>query len=362
MVGMDPAVHRGEIPLADRYRRFARHEARGVSPVYETWAEEVADDSRILALLATVPPGKQQPNLVFAAARHHGADGSYASFRSTITDHWHEVRATIMSRATQTNEAGRCAVLLPFLAELPQPLALLEVGASAGLCLLPDRYSYRYSHHCSHAAGDRSDDDHATLDPDTGPSAVTLACDLGPGLTAPRTLPEVVWRAGIDLAPVDVADDQACAWLETLIWPGHDARRERLHAALGIARRDPPRVVRGDLLQLLPDLAREAPQDATLVVFHSAVLAYLAAEARARFIELVGTLPGHWISNEGQRVLGTSPVPAGAGTGAARGGTWIGHGRDGAGADEGRFLLSVDGQPRALADPHGRSMLALDPA
>ena len=45
----------------------------------------------------------------------------------------------MMVRSTQTNEAGRCAALLPVLALLPQPLALLEVGTSAGLCLFPDR-------------------------------------------------------------------------------------------------------------------------------------------------------------------------------------------------------------------------------
>ena len=50
----------------------------------------------------------------------------------------------MLSRATQTNEPARCAVLLPVLARLPQPLALLEVGASAGLCLLPDHYGYDY--------------------------------------------------------------------------------------------------------------------------------------------------------------------------------------------------------------------------
>src|SRR5690625_7800244 len=82
MVSMDPAIHRGEMPLADRYRRFARREARGVSLVYETWAEAVADDDAVLSLLNTLPPGKQQPNLVFAAARLHGADSTYDSFRS----------------------------------------------------------------------------------------------------------------------------------------------------------------------------------------------------------------------------------------------------------------------------------------
>lgn len=325
MAPMDPAVHRGGLPLPDRYRRFAQHEARGVSAVYETWAHDVADDDGVLALLDTLPATKQQPNLVFAAARHHGAEQEYRSFRSTVTGRWEDVRDTILTHATQTNEAGRCAVLLPFLAELAQPLALLEVGASAGLCLLPDRYSYRYG-------------DGTALDPVDGTSEVVLPCDLGPGVTAPPVLPEVIWRAGIDLAPLDVADDRACAWLETLVWPGQDDRRQRLGSALRVARRDPPRVVRGDLLHALPDLADEAPADATLVIFHSAVLAYLSAEDRARFGELVAELPGHWISNESEGVIATLPSPVRTP------------------ADQGRFVLAVDGQPRALTDPHGRSM------
>lgn len=135
------------------------------------------------------PRGK--PNLVFAAARHHGADSTYASFRSTVLERWEDVRHTILSRATQTNEAARCAALLPFLAEFPQPLALIEVGASAGLCLSPERYSYRY-------------DDGTVLDPDDGPSNVVITCQLGPGVAPPSAMPRMAWRAGIDLDPVDV--------------------------------------------------------------------------------------------------------------------------------------------------------------
>lgn len=233
----------------------------------------------------------------------------------------------ILSRATQTNEAGRCAVLLPFLAELPQPLALLEVGAAAGLCLLPDRYSYRYSA--------RMD-----LDPDDGPSDVVLPCAMSSGVDTPSRLPDVVWRAGIDLAPVSVSDDDACAWLETLVWPEHHDRRARLRAALHVARRAPPRVVQGDLLEFLPGLAAEAPDDATLVVFHSAVLAYLDAGARTAFVDIVRALPGHWISNEGARVL-----PETARLASDR-------------VDRG-FVVVVDGEPRAYADPHGRSLTGL---
>jgi hypothetical protein len=62
-------------------------------------------------------------------------------------------------------------------------------------------------------------------------------------------------------------------------------------------------VVRGDLNEKLPEVAAQAPADATLVVFHSAVLFYLPQEAREQFVSTVTGLDAHWISNEGRRVL-----------------------------------------------------------
>jgi hypothetical protein len=111
-----------------------------------------------------------------------------------LLDDWDAVRATVLARATQTNEVGRCATLLPVLAGLPGPLALIEVGASAGLCLYPDRCSYRYS-------GSRGD---VALDPAAGPSPVVLECRLDGDVPLPDALPDVVWRGGVDLYPLDV--------------------------------------------------------------------------------------------------------------------------------------------------------------
>jgi hypothetical protein len=105
-----------------------------------------------------------------------------AAFRESVTGNWAAVEAELLTRTTQTNEGGRCAVLLPVLAALPQPLALLEVGASAGLCLYPDRYAYRYGDHV------------------LGDGAPVLDC-VATGLTPPDRRPEVVWRAGLDLNP-----------------------------------------------------------------------------------------------------------------------------------------------------------------
>src|SRR5699024_10896325 len=179
--------------IAARYQGFAAWEARGASSTYETWANSAACDEAVLARLQELPTPKQQPNLVFAAARHHGARSSYETFRSVLLDSWADVRGTILSRSTQTNEAARCAMLLPFLAALPQPLALIEVGASAGLCLLPDQFSYRYT------GG-------VALDPVGGRSPVVLTAELGAGASVPSQLPQIAWRAGIDLAPIDVTD------------------------------------------------------------------------------------------------------------------------------------------------------------
>ena len=170
-----------------------------------------------------------------------------------------ELRATMLTRTTQTNEPARCAVLLPLLAALPQPLALIEVGASAGLCLLPDRYGYDWGH--------------VRLAP-AGPGAPVFRCAVTGPAPLPAALPRIVWRAGLDLNPLDAASGEDMAWLEALIWPEQDDRPPNLRAALAIARREPPRVVRGDLLDDLAPLMAEAPADATLVVFHTAVLAY----------------------------------------------------------------------------------------
>jgi hypothetical protein len=221
-------------------------------------------------------------------------------------------------RATQTNEAGRCAILLPVLAALPQPLALLDVGASAGLCLYPDRYAYRYGDH------------------QIGTGEPVLSC-AATGMAPPAGRPEVVWRAGLDLNPLDVTDPADLAWLEALVWPEHAHRLARLRAAAALAAAEPPRLVRGDLVDDLPALAAQAPADATLVVFHTSVLYQVPAPRREAFAEVVRGLPGHWIASEAPDVLpyGTLPPPPDATL---------------------YNVLALDGTPLAWTRPHGQGI------
>jgi hypothetical protein len=320
------AIPDSERSTADKYRAFAEVEAHGLSPVYDMLALGVADDPEVVALIDELPVPKRQVNLVFSSARLLSAPMSgYGEFRDWFVANWPRVRDIALTHATQTNEPRRAAVLLPVLAALPGPLALLEVGASAGLCLYLDRYSYRYN-------------EEAPIHPASGPSTVLLSCEARGPVPLPSAVPTVAWRAGIDLNPLDVRSDDDVRWLSALTWPEHEDRRERLTAAVGIARQDPPRIERGDLNELLPALAAEAPKNATLVVFHTAVLLYLDRAARQRFVDTVRGLDAVWVSNEGDdvtpgvadRLPRKSETPA--------------------------FVLARDGEPVAFTHPHGASL------
>ncbi|MGW4930767.1 DUF2332 domain-containing protein [Agromyces sp. NPDC004153] len=313
-------------PTAERYRVFGEVEARGMSATYEAWALGVAEDPATVALIDELPAPKRQPNLVFSAARYQGAPaGPYHLFRDWLHGHWVEVRATALTHATQTNEAARCALHVPALAGIEGPVALLEVGTSAGLCLYPDRYSYRYS-------------GHPRLDPADGPSPVVLDCVVEGPVPVPDRLPEVVWRGGIDLNPLDVRHPDDVAWLDALIWPEHDDRRARLRAAAAIAAGDPPRIVAGDLDAELDAVATQVPGGATLVVFHTAVLMYLDEAGRARFAEHVRRLRGHWLSVEARTVTPGIRV------------------REDVPNESSDLVLALDGVQLAWAQPHGRAV------
>lgn len=318
-------------PTADRYRVFADVEAKGMCAVYEDWALGISGDAEVVALIDELPPPKRQVNLVFSAAKYLGApEGGYAQFRRWLLRRWPDVKAVALLRATQTNEPARLGPMLPLLAGFPQPLALLEVGASAGLCLFPDRYSYRY---------DDGNGNTRQVDPPAGQSTAVFDCGVSGPVPLPTAVPEVIWRAGIDLNPLDVNEPEDAEWLRALVWPGRPERERNLAAAIDIVRADRPRIVRGDLNEELAALAAQAPAEATLVVFHTAVLAYLTEEDATRFADTVRHLPGHWISYEGSDV-----TPGVSGT-AAQGPT-----------DPTAFTIALDGRAVAYAQPHGASV------
>lgn len=310
-----------------RYARFAEHEAPGRSDLYVEWADGVARDPALAAILARIPENRRQPPLVFAVTRMLGSGlVGVEEWREFVIAHADEVVAECTARRLQTNEPLRLAPLLPVLAEIQGPIALLEVGASAGLCLYPDRYSYRVV--------DSSGQLRQALDPEGGPSAVVLQSVVD-GDLPPLALPEVVWRAGIDLTPLDARDERDRRWLRGLVWPGEEGRAERVDAALEIAASDPPLLVAGDAIDRLDALAAQAPRDATLVVTTPGVLVHIPRAARSALVERIRGLDARWITIDPPALIDVWEPPVDA-------------------ADWPGFVVALDGSVRACADPLGR--------
>jgi hypothetical protein len=307
------------------YKWFSVNEAKGQSDLWSEFAEKVSEDPDLLAFLADLPKPKRQPNLFFATARSlYGTPTEWTKFRSHILSDRATLANRMAERSTQTNEPGRCAVLLPLMASLPQPLAIIEVGAAAGLCLLLDRYGYDY--------GERG------LIPPSCTESPVFPCEAIGKVPIPKNVPEIGWRYGLDLNPLDVTDNEQMTWLETLVWPGQDQRLCRLRQSIAVAVNDPPPIYRGDLLIDLAAVLAKVPSGLPIVIFHSAVMNYLPSQdARDAFADLAMQTCDYWIANESPLVLPKISSKAGRGR-------------------SGSFLMSMNSEPVAWTNAHGASI------
>lgn len=299
-----------QLSLAEAYRHFGETDVKGSSPLYERVAVAIAESPDALAVVESAPASKRHPTVILAALHDQvllGAapelaaayqandlDGVGPAAVTALMDRADAIVATATRRQTQTNETGRGAVLYPAIAEAARrvgarQVGLVDVGCSAGLNLQVDRL------HVAYAPGPSLGDPGSPLQ---------LTCEsTGAVVVPPTTMPEVVARVGIDLSPVDtsVADD--ARWLRACLWPDQPERLARLDAAMALAATDPPELLAGNALELLPDAAARVPSDALVVVTTTWALAYFELGDRLRFLrrldEVAATRPVAWISGEG---------------------------------------------------------------
>lgn len=316
------------------FREFAE-QVVGRLPLYRYLCERIARDPEVADLLALARPGQQVPNLLLAAVHDvllagegrpldrwygsltehphpvgNGADDPWPRFREVAMEHpW--VRRDLRIRSTQTNEVGRCTALLPALTQLAadapgaphggeRPLGLVEVGASAGLNLLVDRYGYEYEpghHHVGHR------------------SVLTLHADLRGALVPPFRAdpPEIDSRVGLDLHPVDLADRAQARWLVACQWPDQPERIHRARTAIALAHGTPPRLVTGDAVDDVAPLVRAVAGHALPVVIATWTLAYLDADRQRAFLAVLDGLGAERdlslvLAEQPERVPGL-PVP-----------------------------------------------------
>lgn len=276
--------------IAEDFRRFGTIH----SSIYSALASRVAEDPGLLALAANAQRGQPAPNLLFAAvhylllrgARHRlanyyrtvGGDRApdadlFGTFRDFCLEQSTPIVRLLCERRVQTNEVTRSASLLPAFETVHRrsrkPLALVEIGASAGLNLNFDLYSYDYGG--AGRAGSVSNRVQLSSE---------VRGEIAPPLPPAGEMPPVRSRTGIDIHPIDAGDPDQALWLEALVWPDQPWRSEILRAAIAALRERPPEIVAGDVLDVLPALLAAAPEDAALTVYHSYAVYQLAQEAR----------------------------------------------------------------------------------
>jgi hypothetical protein len=267
---------------------------KGGSPLYARLAREYADDTRVAAVAGDRKPSWDLPMRLFGGVHYLSLSGEEVDPWSRLGEVLEKRREWlarfVAEQPVQTNEVQRSWALLPaFLTVADErPLSLVELGPSAGLNLLWDRYRYRYGSAVWGDPGSELELDGEALG---GPPA---------GLF--RRSVRVANRVGIDRAPLDVREDAQTLLLQCFVWADQTARLEKLRRAIEIARRDPPPIVRGDYLERLPEALATVETGSLPVVYHSASTVYLKREDRERLREVIEAAgrrgPLAWIAYE----------------------------------------------------------------
>jgi hypothetical protein len=291
----------------DYWEFFVAETRRNPAPLYEQLALGISADEELKAFANTVRAGQPPANILFAAVHylllrgaHHPLRRFYPNlnggrreselrpafplFREFVGEHRAELASLVASRVTNTNEVGRSAVLhagfRALAKETGEPLHLIELGPSAGLNLIWDRYGVRYIRDGEAIpAGDRA-------------AKLVLESEWrGENAPPAGATPRVARRMGLERNPVDLSRSEERDWLKALVWPDQVARFARLETAIRIRMEEPseiqPEIRKGDALALLPDALAEISKDAQPCVYHSFVTYQFSDEARAALDDIL---------------------------------------------------------------------------
>lgn len=200
----------------------------------------------------------------------------------------------------QTNEAGRSSNFIAamlWLADrgLPPLFDCLEIGSSAGINLMIDRYHYEL-------AG-------VHVGPRPGAMAFTPEWH---GNHPPQHAIAFAGLKGCDVAPVDLTDPAQALRLKAYIWPEHHIRFARMAAAIAAATEERPQLVHANAADFIEaELMRPQAEGTTRVLMHSIVWQYVPADQQARItaaMEAAGARatadrPLAWIALEANRTV-----------------------------------------------------------
>ena len=292
---------------SDYWQLWADH-AEDISPLYARLSRAIGGNERLRALAGRAQIGQPHANMILGAVHFlllrdatHDLSRFYATLGGTtsardedpfppfadfVAQHEARIADLIETRVTNTNEVGRSAILHPgfrmIAADAGAPLNLIEIGPSAGLNLIWDRYGVRYLR-----------DGAVALEYGANAPLMVDADLRGEACPPAGPAPGVARRIGLELNPVDLADADDRDWLRALIWPDMPARLERLDRAISLFRAEGAGVEihRGDALELLLPALRTIPESERACVFHTIAL-YQLSRGMQQTVEDLLTVAG----------------------------------------------------------------------
>lgn len=176
----------------------------------------------------------------------------------------------------QTNEAGRSASIMAGLLWLAQRVKvprfdLFELGASAGVNTMIDRYFFRLG------------------DTEVGPPASSMRIVPEWRGASPPTPPAgfaITSVKGCDIAPINLADPDSALRLKAYVWPDASERMARIDAAIALAGVEPPELVAADAWDFAATMLARPPLPGTArVMFHSIMWQYMPAATQTRITD-----------------------------------------------------------------------------
>ncbi len=288
--------------LSQSFKNFAARECKGSSRLYEYLSLKIFEDNEMLELSSHSAVGQPVPNL-FLAAIHYlllsGTDHilkeyypnvtkfprpveeSFTHFKDFCQHYRDEIILILKNKLVQTNEIRRCAYLYPSFCfiydKAKKPLSLVEIGTSAGLQLLWDRYSYSYGK--NEVYGNPSSNVHLTAELRKGKAPLLL-----------QNSPPVTSKIGIDLHVNDLSNNEDYLWLKSLLWPEHKERLEMFEKAAQLFNKNPVNLIEGDGVSLLMEVVRQIPTDSVLCIFHTHVANQIPDELKKKLMENIKTI------------------------------------------------------------------------
>lgn len=287
----------------DYWELFVRECRRLNAPLYARFAEGIRDDPELQTLAALAKRIQPMANILFGSVHYlllrgaesplrgyypslgipNGVGDPFPHFRAFCMERKDELAPLIAAGVTNTNEIGRSAFLhagfLTLAEKAEEPLHLIELGPSAGLNLLWDRYAFLYRH------------DGETLRVGAPDARFVLDMEVRGARPPSGVPPKVGMRIGLEKHPVDLKNDYDRDWLRALVWPDHTARMARLEAGLAALAEEPPEIRSGDALDNLAQTIAEAPRDGTVCVFHTMVT-YQFAPLEREALDAILTVAG----------------------------------------------------------------------